>query len=240
MSLLAEQGTAVVFSVLKRQNIHGDTALHIAVQMENTKALIVFLNSSDSNDHLELLNMRDKISRSAEMHNCGDPNKRRTLKSKGPCNCSTLLHMAASVGNDKLISCMLDNLKLPQERYMFVAAQNSIGCTALHTAVAEGHPSCIRAMLNPLPHDQREALLMTGEVQHSTDHPKNLGPICSFLQRNPQTMSYGRLLIQLPEKLNYSYQVLRKLVCYRHWKWMQRLVPLMVFSKVGLKIDRMV
>ena len=186
MSLLAEQGAAVVFTVLKEQNIHGDTALHIAVQTENTEALRIFLDSSDSEDHFELLSITDKKSRIAKMYNCGDPQKSLTLTSEGLRNCSTSLHMAASLGNESLIRCMLDSLRHSQDQYSLLAVQNSIGCTALHTAVAEGHPSCIRAMLNPLSHDQREALLMVPDDWGSTAQqrpPKKLGSDLQFVAK---------------------------------------------------------
>ena len=175
-----------MFTVLKEQNIHGDTALHIAVQTENTEALRVFLDSSDSEDHFELLSITDKKYRIAKMYNCGDPQKSLTLTSEGLRNCATSLHMAASLGNESLIRCMLDSLKPSQDQYSLLAVQNSIGCTALHSAVAEGHTSCIRAMLNPLSHDQREALLMVPDDWGSTAQqrpPKKLGSDLQFVAK---------------------------------------------------------
>ena len=193
MSLLAEQGTAVVFSVLKEQNIHGDTALHIAVQMENTEALRVFLHSSDSEYHFELLSITDRKSRIIKMYNCGDPRKSLTLTTKGLRSCSTSLHVAASLGNESLVRCMLDSLKHSQDQYSLLAVQNSIGFSAIHTAVAEGHPRCITAMLNPLPHDQREALLMAQDDWGSTAQLKPSTKVDTVLHRKAENYKQNDL-----------------------------------------------
>lgn len=170
LSLISQQGTAVVFLLLKTQNIHGDTAMHIAVQKGNVEALDVMLKAADRADRLRLLLLQDKRSRKIELYDGGDPSSHLIISTKDCSveNFATALHMAASSGNEEVIKTMLTCLDSPDERYLLLSMQNTFGFTALHCAVKEDHVRCISALLEGLSESQVEAILMITDVWGST------------------------------------------------------------------------
>lgn len=168
LSFLTQQGTAVIFLVLKNQNIHHDTALHIAVQMGNIDALDCMLKIADPIDRLRLLELRDKRANKTKLNDCGNPSRTLSVNQEFAVSCSTPLHIAASLGSENLIRCILNSLESSDEQYALISMQNSIGFTAIHSAVKEEHVNCIQEMLKPLSDSQTEALLMVTDIWGST------------------------------------------------------------------------
>ena len=165
---LLRYGMRAVYLVLNVQNIHGDTALHIATQMGNVDALELMLKSTDPVDRLALVTMQDKQANDTELYDCGDPRKRITVTSEDPAPSDTVLHVAASQGNLDALKCILNYLNGPGERLKAMAVRNRIGYTALHSAVKEENAECLDYMLLSITPQERFALVMITDIWGST------------------------------------------------------------------------